>query len=93
MEFKNEETAARFEALTESDVTITRQGLYHGKLSNITPKVAEGMVKRKSNLVKVKDLVQEAETIIEKPEIQGGHQPGDQQRDELDSTEENFKIH
>ena len=37
MEFTNPETAARYEALTDSFLVITKQQQYHGMLSNIPP--------------------------------------------------------
>ena len=46
-----------YEALTESDLVITKQKQYHGMLSNIPPDVAAGMVARGSNLLKEKPPV------------------------------------
>jgi hypothetical protein len=52
--FTNEETKARFEATTDSDQKVTIPNKYTGPLSGIPVDVAEGMVKRKSNLLKEK---------------------------------------
>jgi hypothetical protein len=52
--FTDEETKARFEATTDSDQKVTIPNKYTGPLSGIPVDVAEGMVKRKSNLLKEK---------------------------------------
>ncbi len=67
--FTNPEVAKLYEALTNVDVTIstvskTANGTvpqYSGKLSGITRVVALGMVRRGSNLIKLKDGVTDSD--------------------------------
>jgi len=54
LEFKNKDVAGKFESLVEKDRTVHKAGVYSGHLSNITPAMAEAMVKQNSNLIKEK---------------------------------------
>lgn len=54
LEFKNPDTAKDFEAVFSKDKVITIQGLYWGKLSNITPVVAEKLIELGDNQVRRK---------------------------------------
>jgi hypothetical protein len=54
LHFSNKEVAEKYESLVEQDRDVLRQQVYSGKLSNITPAMAEAMVKGGSNLIKVK---------------------------------------
>lgn len=55
-QFSNPEVAENFEPTFGIDVKITRQKVYSGLLSNITPKMAEAMVNGGSNLIKRKAI-------------------------------------
>lgn len=52
--FSNKEVAEAFEPTFGIDCTITKQKVYHGLLSNITPQMAEALIKGGSNLIKRK---------------------------------------
>lgn len=53
-QFSNAETAAKYESVFGVDKKITIQGLYWGMLSNITPQVAERLIKDGDNQIKRK---------------------------------------
>lgn len=50
------EVADKFESLAESDVLVHKAGVYSGQFSNISLKMAQAMVKQKSNLIKAKEI-------------------------------------
>lgn len=52
LQFTDPEVASRYECLTDHDHTVTKAGIYRGKLSAITWKMARCMVRQKSNLIK-----------------------------------------
>lgn len=55
MKFTKPEVAEKFEALTANDILVHKAGLYSGTFSNISLKMAQAMVKQKSNLIKEKE--------------------------------------
>ncbi len=61
--FSNPEVDAKFVSLIEIDKTIQRPGTYSGKLSGITPEMAQGMVDRGSNLIALKPAVEKKPVI------------------------------
>lgn len=57
MEFKNADVAAKYVPCFTKDQQVKALGQYDGLLSNITLEVADGMIKRKTNLFKLKDAI------------------------------------
>jgi hypothetical protein len=53
-QFTNKEVAENFEPTFGIDCTITKQQVYHGLLSNITPQMAEALITGGSNLLQRK---------------------------------------
>lgn len=56
VKFTKPEVAEKFEALITDDVLVHKAGVYSGAFSNISLKMAEAMVKQKSNLIKAKEV-------------------------------------
>jgi len=56
IKFTNPDVDARYVALIGVDKMIQKPGTYNGKLSNITPEMAKGMVERGSNLIAEKPV-------------------------------------
>ena len=54
LQLKNAEVAEKYEALVENDRDVYKIEVYSGKLSNITPAMAEAMIKGGTNLIKEK---------------------------------------
>lgn len=62
LKFANPEVEAKYECLVEKDRKVDVAGQYGGPLSKITLEVADGMVKRGSNLLKLKGTAKPAAT-------------------------------
>ena len=79
IKFSNPIVAEKYEATTEHDSHVTRQKVYRGLLSNITPEMAAAMVTAKNNLIKEKKAAanstatsaEKAEKKIDKAETAG----------------------
>lgn len=69
IQFTNPEVAAKYEALTDYDHNVTRQLLYSGPLSKITPAMAAAMVKGKSNLIRERPATK-TQAATEMPEAE-----------------------
>lgn len=54
VQFNNKLVAAKYEAVFAKDKTIHIPGMFSGKLSNITPEVAERLVAGGDNQIKLK---------------------------------------
>ncbi len=61
--FIDQETLQGFQALVTEDPMVHIPGVYSGQLSAITPAVAAGLVKRKSNLLKAKVAPEEVKEL------------------------------
>ena len=51
VKFSKPEVADKYEALIADDIMVHKAGVYSGQFSNISPKMAEAMVKQKSNII------------------------------------------
>lgn len=51
VKFSKTEVSEKFEALISDDIMVHKAGVYSGQFSNITLKMAEAMVKQKSNII------------------------------------------
>ncbi|NNV57381.1 hypothetical protein [Limnovirga soli] len=54
VQFNNNLVAAKYEAVFDKDKNITLPGKFSGKLSNITPEVAELLIQTGDNQIKLK---------------------------------------
>lgn len=55
VKFTKPEVADKYESVTADDVLVHKAGVYSGAFSNISLKMAQAMVKQKSNLIKEKE--------------------------------------
>lgn len=54
LQFSNAEVQEKYESLVDNDREVQKPQVYSGKLSNITPAMAEAMIKGGTNLIKEK---------------------------------------